>query len=40
MKIVYVLNNMTIKGGLERIITFKMNYLSERNYDIYFVMFL
>jgi glycosyltransferase involved in cell wall biosynthesis len=37
MKIVYVLNNMTIKGGLERIITFKMNYLSERNYDIYFV---
>ena len=37
MKIVYVLDALANKAGTERMISFKMNYLSERNYEIYFI---
>lgn len=37
MKIVYVLDTMTNRGGIERIISFKMNYLSEKGYDVYLI---
>src|SRR5574344_1141896 len=37
MRIVYVLDALANKAGTERMISFKMNYLSERNYEIYFI---
>ena len=36
MKILYVINKMTNLAGIERILTCKMNYLSEKSeYDVY-----
>lgn len=37
MKIVYVLDAMANKAGTERMISFKMNYLSEKDYEVYFI---
>ena len=40
MKIVYILQNLAFKGGTERVITEKVNYLVEHfSYDIYIITF-
>ena len=40
MKIVYILQSLAFKGGTERVITEKVNYLVEHfNYDIYIITF-
>lgn len=40
MKIVYLYHSIAIKGGAERIITEKMNYLSQTGYEIYLITYL
>lgn len=40
MKILYVINKMTNLAGIERILTCKMNYLSEKSeYDVYLLTY-
>ncbi len=40
MKILYVINKMTNLAGIERILTCKMNYLSEKpEYDVYLLTY-
>lgn len=40
MKILYVINKMTNLAGIERILTCKMNYLSEKSgYSVYLVTY-
>lgn len=40
MKIVYLYHSFSIIGGAERILTEKMNYLSQIGYDIYLITYL
>ncbi len=37
MKIVYLYHSLSILGGLERVLSDKMNYLAENGFDIYFI---
>ena len=40
MKILYVINKMTNLAGIQRILTCKMNYLSEKpEYDVYLLTY-